>query len=657
MRAEDVRRRGRGRAVAATVVRAGARAAAALLLAACSSATDNGTITNAIEISPPDPQVALAETLTLTATVHDENGHPVAATVFWSSSDAEIATVSQAGVVTPKRIGEVDIAASAQGRSGVTRVRVVRKRAAKITLAPASASASVGDTIPLEVVVEAVDGERLTDRTVTFASTEPTVADVVGAGLAVARAPGSTNIVARVEEVADTSRMTVARAAVASVDVSPAAPALVVGQSVRLFVTVRDAKGRTLTDRTVTFSSSRTSVATVSSDGEVTARAEGEAVITATADGVSDKVTVKVSPVPLAQLTLSPSSFALRVGESRTITATLRDASGAVVTGRTVSWSSSAPLVASVDPSGKVTGLVPGAAVITARVDGIEASAGVTVGLVPVRSVSVSPGSAAMIVGDRQAFTATATDENGQPATGRTIIWSSSNTGVAAVSSTGEVIATGAGSATITASVEGVQGTASVTVTPAPVAGVSISPGSAELDVGGTRQLTATVTDSRGNVVTGRTVAWSSSNTAVATVSGSGLVTAVGGGEASIAATVDGVSGTAAITVIAPPPTPGPAAQLRVVSGNGQTGRRNQTLSDPVVVQVLDRDGIPVPGVRVRFEASMGGSFDPNEVTTDTNGRASARWRLGNPLGTQNGSATLTSNANISVSLTATALP
>jgi len=84
-----------------------------------------------------------------------------------------------------------------------------------------------------------------------------------------------------------------------------------------------------------------------------------------------------------------------------------------------------------------------------------------------------------------------------------------------------------------------------------PVASVAVSPASASLVVGGTQQFTAVTKDAAGNTLTGRTVTWASSNTA-ATVTGSGLATGVAGGTATITATSEGKSGTAAITVTAP---------------------------------------------------------------------------------------------------------
>src|SRR5207247_123825 len=133
--------------------------------------------------------------------------------------------------------------------------------------------------------------------------------------------------------------------------------------------------------------------------------------------------------------------------------------------------------------------------------------------------------------------------------TGRAVAWTSSNTAMATVSSSGLVTGVTAGSATITATSEGKSGTAAITVTPAPVATVAVTPTTASLTVGQTTQLSATLKDANGNTLTGRTVAWTSSNTSMATVSSSGLVTGVTAGSATITATSEGKSGTAAITV------------------------------------------------------------------------------------------------------------
>ena len=105
------------------------------------------------------------------------------------------------------------------------------------------------------------------------------------------------------------------------------------------------------------------------------------------------------------------------------------------------------------------------------------------------------------------------------------------------------------GTAVITATSEGRSGTASITVTPVPVASVDVSLSPSSIPVGGTASATATPRDAGGTALTGRTVTWSSGTPGVATVSASGVVTAVSVGTAVITATSEGRSGTATITV------------------------------------------------------------------------------------------------------------
>jgi len=166
-----------------------------------------------------------------------------------------------------------------------------------------------------------------------------------------------------------------------------------------------------------------------------------------------------------------------------------------------------------------------------------------------IASVVVSPASASVPVGQTLQLTGTPEDANGNPLPGRTISWSSGNSAVATVNGNGLVTGVAAGATTITATSEGTSGTAAVTVTSVPVASVTVSPATVSLQPGQTQQLTATPKDAGGNALSGRMVTWASGSTAVATVSGSGLVSGVAAGSATITATSEGKSGSASVTV------------------------------------------------------------------------------------------------------------
>jgi hypothetical protein len=166
---------------------------------------------------------------------------------------------------------------------------------------------------------------------------------------------------------------------VATVEVSPLLSDRQVGQTLQLSATVKDASGTILSGQSVSWSSSASTVASVSSSGLVTAHALGTALITAAAGSRSGVATVNVVPEPIASIAVAPTSDTLLVGENVQLTATMRDASNNVVTGRQPTWTSSSQTVASVSSSGLVTGVADGIATITASADNRSATATIRV--------------------------------------------------------------------------------------------------------------------------------------------------------------------------------------------------------------------------------------------------------------------------------------
>ena len=229
------------------------------------------------------------------------------------------------------------------------------------------------------------------------------------------------------------------------------------------------------------------------------------------------------------------------------------------MTGQTIAWSSSNTAAATVNSTGVVTGVAAGSATITAATAGKSGTSGITVTAVPVTpvvtTVTVAPTSASVVAGATTPLTATVKDQNGSVMTGQTVTWTTSNSAAATVNSSGVVTGVAAGSATITATSSGKTGTSAITVTAvAPVVTtVTVAPTSASVVAGATTPLTATVKDQNGNVMTGQTVTWSTSNAAAATVNSSGVVTGVAAGSATITATSSGKTGTSSITVTAVP--------------------------------------------------------------------------------------------------------
>ena len=330
-----------------------------------------------------------------------------------------------------------------------------------------------------------------------------------------------------------------------------------------------------------------------------------------TPGAVSDTAIVTVTLAPVSALSVAPTAVTILAGATAQLQATTTDSLGNVLTGRAVTWASNNSAV-TVNGNGLVTGAGSGSATITATSEGKSGTATVTVTTVPVASVTVTPASANLQTGQTVQLTATARDASGNPLSGRVMTWTSTNTSIATVNGTGLVSGAGAGSATITATSEGQSGTSTVTVTFVPVASVTVTPASASVQVGQTVQLTATPRDANGNALSGRAVTWSSTNTTVATVSGTGLARGATAGSATITATSEGQSGTSAVTVtVAPVATvtvspaaaaiqPGQTVQLTATTkdanGNILTGRTVTWVSNSNAAATVSSSGL-VTGV------------------------------------------------------------
>jgi uncharacterized protein YjdB len=279
-------------------------------------------------------------------------------------------------------------------------------------------------------------------------------------------------------------------------------------------------------------------------------------------------------PAPVVTtIEVVPATTSLQVGATQSLTATVKDQFGEVMNGQSLTWSTNNAGAANVNGGGVVTAVAAGSATISAGSAGKTGTSVVTVTAAPpsppeVTTITVSPPSASIQAGTTTTLSATVKDQNGSVMTGQTIAWSTDNAAAATVNPSGVVSGVAAGSATIAAASSGVSGTATITVTTAPppspvVTTVTVSPTSAAVNVGATTTLTATVKDQNGNVMTGQTVAWSTNNAPVATVSSSGVVTGVSAGSAMITATSSGKSGTSSITVnTVPPPPPPPGGTL-----------------------------------------------------------------------------------------------
>jgi trimeric autotransporter adhesin len=272
-------------------------------------------------------------------------------------------------------------------------------------------------------------------------------------------------------------------------------------------------------------------------------------------------------PEPVSTFTISttPATLNLVPDQVSSFTVSVRnETTGQTVTPIGAFAESDAPTIARVETTArpdsfKVTAITGGTARIIVGYGGLNANVRDTILVTnaarPVATVRLTPDSTGVFVGATATLRAALLDAAGDTIRQRTAAFAIdplSDTTIATVSATGVVTGRQVGAVRVIASREDVADTSRVTVTLRPVNTVTVAPGDTTVRVGNTVQLTATLRAANNTVLTGRPITWASSDTLVARVSGSGLVTGVAASSqfVTITATSEGKSGSARVIVV-----------------------------------------------------------------------------------------------------------
>ncbi|CAN7389906.1 beta strand repeat-containing protein [Acidovorax sp. LjRoot194] len=534
-----------------------------------------------IEVTSASPSIAAGTTVRLAATaIYSDNSHQdVTSQVAWASANTAVATVSPStGLVTAIAPGAVSLSATLNGKSGTTVLTVTAATVTGIAVTPSISTLPAGTTTQFSAIGTFSDGTTHDlGAAVRWRTSDVTRVKVDTSGLATAMAPGGASVMAKCQNaslcgsLSSTATLNVTAASLVSIAVTPTTSAVALGAVQQFMATGTYSDGSTQNLSTqVNWTSTATGVASIDAQGVAMARGTGTTGITATLASVSSPAaSLTAAPASLVSISISPGLASVAVGlpQQFTATGTYDDQTTQVLTNQ-VTWSSSNPAVATISNAAGTTGrastLASGTAAITARIGNLSSQpVNLTVTAAKLVSIDVTPKSPSVPKGMPQQFTATGiyTDQTTQTLTAQ-VTWASSSPAVATISNAagtnGQATTLGTGATSITASLGSVSSApTTLTVTPATLLSIAVTPSSPSVPKGRTQQFTATgtYTDQSMQVLTTQ-VTWTSSSTSVATISNAagtnGEATTLTTGTSAITASLGAVTSPATTLIVVP---------------------------------------------------------------------------------------------------------
>lgn len=499
------------------------------------------TIPTAVSVTPSTLTLTEGDSSTLSATISPATASGAALT--WTTSNSGVATVSN-GVVKAVAPGSATITVStSNGKSAKCEVTVNKCIVAVtgVSISPASLTLVEGDSGTLTATVLPADA---TDKSVTWSTANSAVATVSN-GVVKAVTPGSTTInVTTSNGKSATCEITVNKRIVAATGISLAPTSLILteGESGTLIATVLPADA---TDKSVTWSSGNSAIATVS-NGTVKAVSPGTVTVKATtSNGLSAtcEVTVNRRYIAPASITVEPTTLTLLKGEGRTLTATVLPADA---DDKSVTWSSSDVNIIKVNGNGEISAVGAGTATITAStVNGIKATCNVTSIEPYPTAITLSVSEVSRPCGWTFTVIATLTPAN---CADKTLTWSSADPSIADVDGNGLISFKQPGQTIVTATTAGgLSATCNVNVEHIYPESISITPASVELKEGEDIALSIHIMPVTTTI---NTIEWSVSDTNIVDVSAEGVIHAKAVGQTIVTGrTVNGLEASVIVNV------------------------------------------------------------------------------------------------------------
>jgi uncharacterized protein YjdB len=513
----------------------------------------------AINVGTPSPSLAVGgiEQLTATGVYSDNSTQSLTTQVLWSVSDPTVASVSATGGFTGLKAGSVTVRATMGTLVGAGNITVTEPTVSSITISPAAFSIASGQSKQLSALGVYSNGTSQDVTSQVTWSSQNADASVSSTGLVTGVSAGSSTITATLGSSTGTAMATITAAQLQSILVTPASASIATGQTQAFEANgiFSDGSSSDITN-SVAWNSNATNFATINATGIATGVSAGTATISASSGSASQTpATLTVTPAVLTEIDIAPDGQYIPIGGQfqLTLTATYSDNTTQTITNG--NWTSAQPSFAAVDPN---TGIVTGVAnsnnnpiTITATYGGMSNTTTVYITAAVPESLQLTPATTSIASGTTQQYSANVVYSDGsiQPVTAG-LSWVSSSSSVAGIDGNGLATGVAPGQTTITAVYDSMTATAALTVTPAVLTNIVVTPVTTVVGINGNVQFTATgvFSDNSTQDLTAQ-ADWSSSNASFALINAGGLATGLSAGTTTITASFDGISGSGTLTV------------------------------------------------------------------------------------------------------------
>ena len=335
--------------------------------------TQSAQTLSRLEIQPLGSPLMAGDTRKLSATVRNAEGQVTGTpTVTWISENPSTVDVNPEGILTAIAPGTTTITASNGDLEGSTQVKVIKTPLAKLEIQPSLIAMTTGKQKKISVIATDIKNQVVPATGITWESKNPSILTTGRDGLLTAVGPGSTTILAKLENQVASAKVTVSKPGLAKLQVKPEKISGVVGDKIQFKAIIVDTEGNEHPEPSILWKSGGIAVSTISNRGLASLKRAGTVTVIASGKGQVATAVLTVSQPPIMSIEILPPAATILVNKTKQFETIIKDANDQIRKNVRVHWTTSDPSIVTVSPTGVFTARAAGSALVTASIGKVK---------------------------------------------------------------------------------------------------------------------------------------------------------------------------------------------------------------------------------------------------------------------------------------------